>query len=662
MWHAGKIFSFAWKYLRPYSGRLLTGILCGLLFAACNGSFIWLTRAFSARFQGADDSPNRPAITNISATASADVNAPASDLIATNRPAAGHAPAVQDPGESGARKSGNRFSAWLKSQGAVLNERLDPWFPRTGVEVTWRHVVALVLLLPLLAVIRGGLDYLSNYCMGWASERAIRDMRMDVMEKLAFLSLDYFTRANTGDLITRITNDTHTLLRSARNGAPDLLKESFSLVIVFGGLCLIDWKLTVVAMIILPACIVPVLLLGLRARKAARSARKISVVQTSQLVELISSIRIIKAFNLERQEIERFRKKSTEMVRAGMKGVQAKESMGPMIEVAAAFALGLVLLFIFSTQRSLTDLPAFVLGFLLFFQSLRKLATVHFLFEQAHVSVQHLVEIMAEQPKVSDPASPKPSVGFNTGLRLERVQFDYGQEQILRDVQLDIPRGFHLGIAGTSGSGKTTLVNLLFRFYDPTGGAIKIDGVDLRDISLHHLRQQMALVSQDVTLFDMTVAENIALGKPGATRAEVEEAARAAFAHDFIMQLPEGYDTRPGERGATLSGGQKQRICIARAFVRDAPILVLDEATASLDTKAEVEVQAAIDRLAQHRTVVCIAHRLSTLSSMDQIIVLSEGRIVEQGGFQELLQRGGIFAGMAAGQGILPAPAVAIPH
>jgi len=209
-----------------------------------------------------------------------------------------------------------------------------------------------------------------------------------------------------------------------------------------------------------------------------------------------------------------------------------------------------------------------------------------------------------------------------------------------------------LGIAGESGSGKSTLVNLLFRFYDPTSGAIRIDGKDLRTLALSDLRDRMALVSQEVVLFNMTVAENIACGRPGATRAEIEAAARAAFAHEFIERLPQGYDTAVAERGVNLSGGQRQRLAIARAFVRNAPILVLDEATAALDAQSEAEVQVAIERLEENRTVICVAHRLSTLRSMDRILVLSAGRVVEDGGFEDLLRRGGRFAEMAARQGI----------
>jgi subfamily B ATP-binding cassette protein MsbA len=221
-------------------------------------------------------------------------------------------------------------------------------------------------------------------------------------------------------------------------------------------------------------------------------------------------------------------------------------------------------------------------------------------------------------------------------------------------VNLRIPRGFKLGIAGESGSGKSTLVNLLFRFYDATSGAVKVDGANVRDMSFEDLRRPMALVSQDVFVFRTSIAENIAAGKLNATREEIEAAGRAANAHEFIMQLPQGYDTVIGERGMTLSGGQRARLAIARAFVRNAPILVLDEATASLDSKAEVEVQAEIDRLEENRTVISIAHRLSTLANMDEIVVLSQGRIVEQGKFNELLRTKGIFATMAARQGIFP--------
>jgi len=284
---------------------------------------------------------------------------------------------------------------------------------------------------------------------------------------------------------------------------------------------------------------------------------------------------------------------------------------------------------------------------------IKKIAGLHVLFQQTRVGVERLTHIMAEQPSIKENPQAKPVTGFHSAIEFANVSFSYGHAPVLKNINLEISRGKKIGVAGESGSGKSTLVNLVFRFYDPTGGAIKFDGLDLREARIDDLRKQMALVSQEIVLFNESVAQNIAYGKPDATRDEIEAAARAASAHEFISQLPQGYDTPIGEHGMTLSGGQRQRLAIARAFIRNAPLLVLDEATASLDSQAEAEVQGAIDKLEENRTVICVAHRLSTLAKMDHIIVLSHGEIVEQGTFDELLRRGGVFAAMAARQGIL---------
>lgn len=610
--HILTVLRFGGGYLRRYWVRLALSVLFGAVFALANGSFIWATRTLSGRFS------DEPAVS------------------AANAPAGGSA-----------------WSGQFKELNRSVQRAIDPWLPRMGQRPDWRQITGLLLFLPLLVFMRSGADYLNNYCMGWVGERVVRDMRLDVMEKLSTLSLDFFTRSTTGDLLTRINVDTQNLLRALKQGIGDLVKESFTVVFVFYVLLMLDWKLTLAVMILLPGCVLPLIVLGKKARRAMAATLKASISQSSQLVELLGGIRVIKAYNLEAEEMARFRKTSGQMVHAGMKGVQAKELVNPIIEIVAMVGLAALLLYIFYAGRSGADLAGFIMGILMFFLPIKKLAGVHILFEQASVGVHRLQDILAEQPKVVEPPDPKSLTGFQSAITFDNVTFAYVDKPVLSDFNLTIPRGSKLGIAGESGSGKTTLVNLLFRFYDPTAGSVKIDGLDLREVALRDLRQQMALVSQDVTIFDQTVAENIACGKPGATRAEIEVAAEAAFAHDFITQLPSGYNTRVGERGVTLSGGQKQRLAIARAFVRNAPILVLDEATASLDSKAEAEVQAAIDRLAENRTVICVAHRLSTLVKMDRIIVLTEGRMVEAGSFEELLSKGGEFASMAARQGIL---------
>jgi ATP-binding cassette, subfamily B, bacterial MsbA len=608
------VLRFGRGYMSRYWTRLACVVLFSVVFAMSNASFVLATRTLIDRF-----SP-KPAVRQELAEKA---TAPASGL--TER---------------------------LRELNQSLRAVFDPWLPRVGEPFTWRQIAGCLLFLPLLVSVRAVADYLGNYCMGWVSERVIRDVRLDVMEKLSALSLDFFTRSTTGDLMTRINVDSLNLLRALRQGTADLIKESLNLLVLLAVMLRLDPLLTLYVMVLLPLCILPLIVLGKKARRAMAASLRANVSQSSQLVELLGGIRVIKAFNLEADEIARFRKTSGQLVHAGMKGVQAKELLNPIIEIVSMIGFGALLVYVFKSGRSGSDLGAFLAAVLFFFLSIKKLAGVRILFDQASVGVERLEEILSEQPKVVEPLNPRPVTEFKSAISFEHVTFAYGEKDVLHDFSLTIPRGFKLGIAGESGSGKTTLVNLLFRFYDPTSGAVKIDGLDLRDVSIRDLRQQLALVSQDVTIFDQTVAENIASGKAGATREEIEAAARAAFAHDFIMQLPQGYDTRVAERGATLSGGQKQRLSIARAFVRNAPILVLDEATAQLDPKAEAEVQKDIERLAEHRTVICVAHRLSTLANMDKIIVLTDGRIVESGGFADLLRQGGVFAAMAARQGM----------
>jgi ABC-type multidrug transport system fused ATPase/permease subunit len=284
--------------------------------------------------------------------------------------------------------------------------------------------------------------------------------------------------------------------------------------------------------------------------------------------------------------------------------------------------------------------------------SIKRIANLHLTLAAASISIQRLEDFYAEKPTVVEPAQPRPLSTFRQGIRIENLTFSYGHTPVLLGVSLEIPFGKKIGLAGASGSGKSTLINLIMRFYDPSQGRILFDGHPLSEYATSDLYKQMALVSQDVVLFDASVADNIGFGRDGSTQAEIEQSARLAQAHDFISKMSHGYNSPVGERGQLISGGQKARLAIARAFVRNAPILILDEPTAALDSYAEAEIQGAIDSLEHGRTVVCIAHRLSTLANMDEIVVLDAGRIAERGTFSALLANKGIFAGMAAQQGI----------
>ena len=622
--------------MRPYWTRLSIGLVLGCLCGLTANTFILATRTLIQRL----DPPKNATIlcpncgTNF-------VAAPVAGFKPTKL---AKPPAVSLP----------EWEARLKRWQQAANDALDPWLPRAGVPLDWQRILGGLMFLPMLVLLRGVMDYASNYCTSWVSERVINDLRCDVLAKLTSLSLDYFNRSTTGDMLTRINADTSNLHRALRQGTGDMVKESFTMFSVLVALMFMDWKLTLFVLVFIPAIILPLFVLGKKARRAGREGRKANVGQSSMLIEALTGIRVLKAFNLEARQVQRFRDFSKQLIHHGMKGVQAKELANPLIEVIAALGMGALVVYLFWSGQSLAELVAFMVGLALFFQPIKKLAAVHILFEQAGAGVERLLELLQEKPSVVEPAQPQPLKNFEREILFQNIDFNYGHSPVVRGVTLRIPRGSKLGIAGESGSGKSTLVNLLFRFYDVTGGAIKIDGLDVREISFTDLREHMALVSQDVFVFRTSVAENIAAGRIGATRPEIEAAARAANAHDFIMAMPQGYDTVIGERGMTLSGGQRARLAIARAFVRNAPILVLDEATAALDSTTEMEVQREIDRLEENRTVISVAHRLSTLANMDHIIVLSQGQIVEQGSFDELVRANGIFAGMAARQGIFP--------
>ena len=546
-----------------------------------------------------------------------------------------------------------RFKARMAEIKKSVDSKIDPWLPRQGRRLDAMQILGGLLLLPFLVALRGIIGYLSTYCLTWVSQRAVNDMRVDILAKLNTLSLDFFHKSKMGDLLTRINGDTASVQRSLSLGFSDLIKEPITIVCIFGALLAVNVRLTLFAACFFPLCVVPIVVLGKKVRKASGHSRTANITQMSLLVEALSGIRIIKAFQLENDQLERFRATCKQMVHHGMKDTQARGLVNPIIEVIALTGLSGLLVFIAYGNVQIDDLIAFLTGIIMLFEPVKKLAAVHVLLEQTSVGVDRLMHLLEEKPSIQEPKSPQALPQFKSAITFEKVDFSYGERPILQQVSLSIPHGYKLGIVGESGAGKSTMINLIMRFYDPISGAVKIDGVDLRNLSFDDLRQKMALVSQEIVIFDESVAENISRGRKGATRAEIEAAAKAAFAHEFIVRLPQGYDTVVGERGQSLSVGQRQRLSIARAFVRNAPILLLDEATASLDSNAENEVQAAIERLEQNKTVICVAHRLSTLADMNLIIVISQdGRIVEKGSFNDLLQNGGIFATMARRQGL----------
>jgi len=607
------ILRFGAPYLRRYRLTLVAGVVFSVIFGLSNGTLVWGTKTILERLS----------------------------------------PQASTPAATGGGSTLEKITFKV----------VDPWLPRVGRQIDAVQIVGGLLFLPLVVGLRGLSRYLGAWSMIFLSENVVNDLRADVLAKLQSLSVDYFNRSTMGDLLQRVNGDTAALNRCLSVGLSDMVTEPFTMIGILIALCAIDWKLTVATVLLTPLCLIPISILGARARQAAAAGIQATIAQSSLLVEMLSAIRVVKALNLEVEQRQRFRGFSKQLVRASIKSVKAREQINPIIETFSMFGLGMLVIYVFFTHQTTPQMVAFLSGMLLFFSPVKTLASLHLILQDSKFGVERLAQILNEKPTVHEKPDAHPLSEFSSTIRFSDVSFAYHTQTVLEHVDLEIRRGTKIGIAGENGSGKSTLVNLLLRFYDPITGSVAIDGINLREVRVADLRNLIGLVSQEVVIFDQSVAENIGCAKPGAAQEEIESAARLSGCHEFIMQLPAGYQTRVGERGVLLSGGQRQRISIARAFVRDAPIIVLDEATASLDARAEGEIQAAIDRLEKDRTVICVAHRLSTLTSMDSIVVLSAGRIVESGTYRQLLSGDGPFAHMARQQGLTLTPTeVGEPH
>jgi subfamily B ATP-binding cassette protein MsbA len=549
--------------------------------------------------------------------------------------------------------SKNLKKAWKEKTKAIsdyLKSIPDKWLPRMGQPVTWCQMLGGFFLLPIVMGGRAMASYFSTYCLTWVSARVIRDMQVAALRKAQELSMSFFQRMSVPDIHGRITQDTNAIYTAMTNGFIDTIREPFTVLSILISMFVIDWKLTIIASFMLPLVLVPVVSSGKRLRLLTKRFTSLSITQSGSLMEALAAIRIVKAYAMENLQLRSFRQAAEVGVQMSVKTAQTRNLLNPLIEILSMLGVGFLLVFVFTTNAKPGNLVAFLTALLLAPLSIKRIANLHLTLQMTSVSTQRLEELFSEKPTVVEPANPLPLTKFSQGIRIEGVTFSYGHTDVLHEVSFEIPKGKKVGLAGESGSGKSTLINLLMRFYDPTKGKILLDGHDLKEYATKDLLAQMALVSQDVVLFNLPVATNIGFGHEGASQTEIEQAAKRAYAHDFIMQMPTGYDSPCGERGQLLSGGQKARVAIARAFVRNAPILVLDEPTAALDSRAEKEIQTAIDSLEEGRTVICIAHRLSTLANMDEIIVLDHGRIVERGTFEELLKAKGHFAKMAEQQ------------
>jgi subfamily B ATP-binding cassette protein MsbA len=613
-----KIWAFGLPYLRPYMFRFAAGIILGMIFGLSNGLFVLSVDSLFTR-----------------------LTQPVPSLVRTMDAA------QQRVMPSPIHSFQETVSSWWTN---TTHGVAEAWLPRIGHPVTWKQAIGSFALLPLIMLLRASASYLSTYCLTWVSARVNRDMQVAALKKAQELSVAFFQKRSAADIYNCISTDTKVIYDSMTNGFIDTIREPFAIVSIILAMLWIDWRLTLISLCMLPLIVGPVVLGGRRIRWLMKNSITMGVMQISYLLEALTSVRIVKAYGMERRQMETFRKLANQMVSMSVKLAQTRNLLNPIIEVFCVLGVGFLITFVFCTRTEASNLVSFLTALMLAPVSIKRIANLHLTLAAASISIQRLEDFYAEKPTVVEPLHPRTLHKFREGIHIDNLTFSYGHAPVLQDVSLEIPFGKMIGLAGASGSGKSTLINLIMRFYDPIQGRILFDGHPLSEYATSDLYRQMALVSQDVVLFDASVADNIGFGRDASTRAEIEQAARLAQAHDFISKMPQGYDSPVGERGQLISGGQKARLAIARAFVRNAPILILDEPTAALDSHAEAEIQGAIDSLEEGRTVICIAHRLSTLANMDEIIVLDHGRVVERGTFEELLKAKGHFAKMAEQQ------------
>ncbi len=530
-----------------------------------------------------------------------------------------------------------------------------PWFPGwlLGL-VAWFNtadphlmLTLFAIAIPILFFVKGLFEFWQTFYMNDAAQRVIRDFRQALFDRFISLSLDYHHKSSTGKTMSRILYDTGVIQNSITEGFTDLILQGFQVLIFLSIALTINWRLSLIIAVLVPLIAWPIARIGKLLKKLSQQTQTVMGQLNTTILESIAGIQVIQAFLMEQAARIKFATVNERSYRLTRKVQKRMNFLSPVAEMVGAVGGAIVFWYggraVLANEVTLGTFLAFLLAILSLIRPFKRLARLHGINQQALAAAERVFEALDTTPTVIEHAKARVLPPFHREVVYEHVSFHYDAQPALRDVSLTIPCGETLALVGPSGGGKTTFVNLLPRFYDPSAGRVKLDGLDVRHVTLASLRAQIGLVTQETFLFNDTVRANLAIGKPTAEFTEIVEAAKQANAHPFISKLSKGYDTIIGERGDLLSGGERQRLAIARALLKNPPILIFDEATSQLDAQSEHLITEAVERMMRGRTVILIAHRLSTVRLAHRIVLIQEGRIVEHGSHDELLQKSPLY-------------------